>query len=110
MGKPQEKPWENGGLPSGTHTIEAIEQLAIEIVDLAIKNGDVPQFYVCLPECMQRWSLHHQHKWGFNGILCGFYVDFMGFNEETMGFIVDVPMKKNMNYNWICMMNMNYGL
>jgi hypothetical protein len=28
----------------------AIENGPVEIVDLAIKNGDFPSFFVCLPE------------------------------------------------------------
>jgi hypothetical protein len=29
---------------------KAIENGPVEIVDLAIKNGDFPSFFVCLPE------------------------------------------------------------
>ena len=35
-------------VPSGKLT--QLLKMAIEIVDLPIKNGDVPQFFVCLPE------------------------------------------------------------
>ena len=35
-------------IPSGKLTW--LLKIAIEIVDLPIKNGDVPSFFVCLPE------------------------------------------------------------
>ena len=37
-------------LPSGKRLQFAIVKIAIEIVDLPIKHGDFPQFFVCLPE------------------------------------------------------------
>ena len=36
--------------PFGKRLQFAIEHGPVEIVDLPIKNGDCPQFFVCLPE------------------------------------------------------------